>query len=128
MNIAGRGHGKTGRAYCAVYKQCCQKEKTVIDFGGVLHGDNAPILVFAVLLSTVRTLHTCHPFAGHLTSRSFLDVEPREVILWYVLAPAAAVRDNKRLLVARVAYRLQRILALCHLAFLRRFFFCCSQS
>ena len=56
--------------------------------------------------------HACHSFAGLLTSRSFLDVEPREIILWDVLAPAAAVREIKRLHVARVAYRLQRILGI----------------
>ena len=68
------------------------------------------MIVFAVWLwlSTIGTPRACHSFIGLLTSRSFLDVEPREASFG-VLAPAAAARKPANH-VAHVAYGLPRIL------------------
>ena len=74
-----------------------------MDTNKVLHGDYAQIFVVAVLLRTILTPRASHSFSGFLTSRSFFEVEPCEVTLLNVLAPVAAIRDDKRTHLASLA-------------------------
>ena len=93
-------------------RKCCHKDKTFIDFGSVLHGDNSPICLVAVCLPTIQTPYACHHVIGFLTRRSVFVVEPCEVILRDVLAPVAGIRNRKRTHLASLACGLPRILGI----------------
>ena len=58
---------------------------------GCIHCKYAPMFVVLILLSTVCTPHACHCFCWPSYRCAFLNIIPREIVLWDVFAPVAAV-------------------------------------